>query len=191
MPESIRIVGICGSMKPDSATAFVIKHALAAAKESGAATEFYEICEHDLPFFDDRKDESTYPASVQEFKTLVKSSQGIIIGTPEYHNSFTGSLKNAIDFCSTEEFEHKMVGLIGVAGGSMGAPNAISHLRAVMRGVGAWVVPHQVSISNSGRIFSGNNMLADPALDKRLKKLGSDVAKYARLFAEGLLEVPE
>jgi NAD(P)H-dependent FMN reductase len=191
MSEAIRILGICGSMKPKSTTAFVIKYALEAAKESGAKIEFYDICEHDLPFCDGRDDESTYPPQVHEFKALIKSSQGIIIGTPDYHNSLTGSLKNALDLCGYNEFEHKMVGLIGVAGGSMGAPNAISHLRAVMRGVGAWVVPHQVSISNSGKIFSGNDILAEPALEKRLKKLGADVAKYARLFAEGLLELSE
>jgi NAD(P)H-dependent FMN reductase len=191
MAEAIRILGICGSMRPHSTTAFVIKYALDAAKESGAETNFYDIAEHNLPFCDGRDDESTYPAQVQEFKSLIKSSQGIIIGTPDYHNSFTGSLKNALDLCGFAEFEHKMVGIIGVAGGSMGAPNAISHLRAVMRGVGAWVVPHQVSISNSGRIFSDNNVLTDPALEKRLKKLGTDVAKYARLFAEGLLELSE
>jgi FMN reductase len=178
-------------MKPNSATAFAIKHALDAAKESGAEISFYDISEHDLPFCDGRNDESTYPPSVQEFRKLIKDSQGIIIGTPEYHNSFTGSLKNALDLCSTAEFEHKMVGLIGVAGGSMGAPNAISHLRAVMRGVGAWVVPHQVSVSNSGKIFAAANTLADPALDKRLKKLGTDVAKYARFFAQGLLDLSE
>jgi FMN reductase len=152
-------------MKPESATAFVIKYSLNAAKESGAEIDFYDISEHDLPFCDGRDDESTYPPQVQEFKKLVRSSQGIIIGTPEYHNSYTGSLKNALDLCSFTEFEHKMVGIIGVAGGSMGAPNAISHLRAVMRGVGAWVIPHQVSISHSGKIFSGENILSDPVLE--------------------------
>src|SRR5579872_4400261 len=101
---AIRILGICGSMKPDSATAFVIKNALSAAKESGAEIQFYDISEHPLPFFDDRDDESTYPPNVHEFRSLVKNSQGIIIGTPEYHNSFTGSLKNALDFCSSKEF---------------------------------------------------------------------------------------
>jgi FMN reductase len=178
-------------MKPGSATAFVINYALDAAKEAGAETDFYDISEHNLPFCDGRDDESTYPPNVQEFKSLVRNAEGIIIGTPEYHNSFTGSLKNALDLCGYDEFEHKMVGLIGVAGGGMGAPNAISHLRAVMRGVGAWVVPHQVSISHSGRIFSGNDILADSALEKRLKKLGADVTKYARLFAAGLLELGE
>lgn len=188
---ALRVLGICGSMKPNSSTAFVINYALDAAKEAGAQTEFYDISEHHLPFCDGRDDESTYPPQVQELKNLVKSSQGMIIGTPEYHNSFTGSLKNALDLCSVEEFEHKMVGIIGVAGGGMGAANAITHLRAVMRGVSAWVIPHQVSISHSGKIFSVNGGLSDELLQKRLHKLGTDVTKYARLFAAGLLELGE
>ncbi len=188
---ALRVIGICGSMKPKSSTAFVINYALDVAKQAGAETEFYDISEHDLPFCDGRDDESAYPPQVQKFKNLIKSAQGIIIGTPEYHNSYTGSLKNALDLCGLAEFEHKMVGIIGVAGGGMGAANAIAHLRAVMRGVGAWVVPHQVSISHSGKIFSSDGILGDPALEKRLKKLGTDVTKYARLFAAGLLEVDE
>ncbi len=188
---ALRILGICGSMRPKSSTAFVIHYALEAAKEMGAEIEFYDISEHSLPFCDAREDESTYPPSVQEFRNLIRESQGIIIGTPEYHNSFTGSLKNALDLCGYNEFEHKMCGIIGVAGGGMGAANAIGHLRTVMRGVGAWVIPHQVSISHSGKIFSVTGDIADEALTKRLKKLGTDVAKYARLFAAGLLEVSE
>ncbi|MDP4220539.1 MAG: NADPH-dependent FMN reductase [Bacteroidota bacterium] len=188
---ALHILGICGSMRPNSSTAYVIKYALAAAAEAGAETDFYDIAEHQLPFCDGRQDESTYPSSVNEFKALIRSSQGIIIGTPEYHNSITGSLKNALDLCSTEEFEHKMVGIIGVAGGGMGAANAIGHLRTIMRGVGSWVVPHQVSISHSGKIFDGSGLLADVALEHRLKKLGTDVTKYARLFAAGVLDIDE
>ncbi|MFI5263982.1 MAG: NADPH-dependent FMN reductase [Candidatus Kapaibacterium sp.] len=188
---ALRIIGICGSMKPKSSTAFVINYVLDAAKQSGAETEFYDISEHTLPFCDGRDDESTYPPSVQEFRNLIRNAQGIIIGTPEYHNSFTGSLKNALDLCGFDEFEHKMCGIIGIAGGGMGAANAIGHLRTVMRGVGAWVVPHQVSISHSGKIFSVAGSIEDETLAKRLKKLGTDVTKYARLFAAGLLELDE
>ena len=188
---ALQILGICGSMKPRSATAFVINQALAAAKEAGAEADFYDISEHDLPFCDGRDDEMSYPSQVHEFKEMIRSSQGIIIGTPEYHNSLTGSLKNALDLCGFSEFEHKMVGLIGVAGGGMGAVNAINHLRVIMRGVGSWVVPHQVSISHSSKIFSTDGAIADAGLEKRLKRLGLDVTKYARLFAAGLLAVDE
>ncbi|MEI8135422.1 MAG: NAD(P)H-dependent oxidoreductase [bacterium] len=189
--SDIRILGICGSMRPKSATAFLIHQSLEAAKLRGGEIDFYDIAEHQLPFCDGREDESTYPDSVHEFKELVRNANGIIIGSPEYHNSITGSLKNALDFCSSRDFDHKIIGLIGVAGGAMGAPHAISHLRTIMRGVSAWVVPHQVSISNSGKMFAGDGILADPSLDRRLKKLGDDVAKYARLFADGLLQEAE
>ena len=95
----LHVLGLCGSMKPKSATAFVIQYALDAAKNAGAVIDFYDISEHTLPFADGRDDESTYPKEVHRFRHLIRNAQGIIIGTPDYHNSFTGSLKNALDLC--------------------------------------------------------------------------------------------
>jgi azobenzene reductase len=126
---------------------------------------------------------------VLDLRTAIKDVQGVILGTPEYHNSLTGALKNALDLCGFAEFEHKMVGVIGVAGGGMGAINSINHLRTIMRGVGAWVVPHQVSISNSSR-FNGNDFGdQNQILTDRLTKLGADVTKFARLIAAGVIDV--
>jgi NAD(P)H-dependent FMN reductase len=188
---SIKVLGLCGSMKPNSSTAFLLHMCLDEARKAGAETTFYDLAEHPLPFCDARHDGSTYPEEVHEFRSLVQQAEGIIIATPDYHNSFTGSLKNAIDLCGFDEFDGKMVGIIGVAGGALGAPNAISHLRAVMRAVGAWVVPHQVSVSNSNKMFSGPNKLADEALEKRVIKLGRDVARFAKLHHQGLITAPE
>ncbi len=41
----------------------------------------------------------------------VAGAQGIILGTPEYHGSFSGVLKNALDLMGFDEFEGKMIGL--------------------------------------------------------------------------------
>jgi FMN reductase len=188
---SIKVLGISGSLKPDSSTSFVVKLALAAAKEAGADIDFYEVSLGHLPFCDARDDESTYPESVHNFRKRISNAQGIIIGTPEYHNSLTGSLKNALDLTGKDEFEHKMVGLVGVAGGTMGAVNSINHLRTIMRGVGAWVIPHQVSIGSSGKLFSASNQLSDQGLEKRIKKLGSDVLKFATMLTQGLLHTED
>jgi len=187
---ALRVLGISGSLKPNSSTSFVINLALEAAREQGAEIEFCEVSTAGLPFCDGRPD-ADYPEAVHVFRTKIRESQGIIIGTPEYHNSLTGWLKNALDLCGHNEFEHKMVGLIGVAGGAMGAINSINHLRTIMRGVGAWSVPHQVSISNSGQMFSGPNQLADAMLEKRIKKLGYDVVKFASMLTHGLLQAED
>ena len=186
---SIRVLGICGSLRPDSVTARAVHIALQGAAELGAETQFLDLADLGLPFCDARDDDESYPEIVNTFREAIRISHGIILGTPEYHNSLTGALKNALDLCSTREFEHKMVGVIGVAGGGMGAINSINHLRTIMRGVGAWVVPHQVSIANSSRFSDEDFGDQTPQLTSRLIKLGSDVTKFARLIAAGIIDV--
>ncbi len=47
----------------------------------------------------------------------LKGADGIVFGTPEYHGSMSGTLKNMFDLMSQEQLEGKIVGLVGVAGG--------------------------------------------------------------------------
>jgi len=176
-------------MRTPSATRHAVEAALLGAEDAGAIVEFIDIAEAGLPFCDGRDDEDTYPEPVQRFRAMVQNAHGVILGTPEYHNSMTGALKNALDLCTVKDFEHKMVGLIGVAGGAIGAVNAINHLRIVMRGVGAWVVPHQVSVGNSDENIRYNEQVMDPAIRERLLKLGGDVAKFAKLMAAGIIDL--
>jgi NAD(P)H-dependent FMN reductase len=186
---SVRVLGICGSMRSPSATHIAVEAALRGAESAGAQIEFVDIATTNLPFCDGRDDPDTYPEEVQRFRAMVNMSDGIIIGTPEYHNSLTGSLKNAIDLCTANDFEHKMVGLLGLGGGAMGAINAINQLRIIMRGVGAWVIPHQVSIANSDAFMGNNGQLWDNGIDRRLAKLGSDVTRFAKLMAAGIIDL--
>ena len=67
------------------------------------------------------KDDTGYPDDVFRLRTEVKEAEGVILGTPEYHGSFSGVLKNALDLMGFDEFEGKMIGLVGVSGGRMGA----------------------------------------------------------------------
>ncbi len=55
-----------------------------------------------------------------------RAAEGIILGTPEYHGGFSGVLKNALDLMGFDEFEVKMMGLVGVEGGGMGVLDALS-----------------------------------------------------------------
>jgi FMN reductase len=116
--------------------------------------------------------------AVKRFRSELRASDGIILGTPEMHGTISGVLKNALDLTGTEEFEEKM---LGVAGGRMGAVEALSHLRSIGRSLHAWVVPAQVSITDSAQVFNLNGEPADPELGDRLKSVGREVAQFARL----------
>lgn len=179
--QAIQVAGICGSLRKGSFTRMALHVALAGAKEAGARTRLIDLSEYHLIFCDGKEDESGYPKDVFTLREEVRAAQGIILATPEYHGGYSGVLKNALDLMGFEEFEGKMLGLVGVSGGGMGAFGAMNNLRAVGRALHAWVIPEQASIPEAYKVFDESGTLKDSALEKRLKEVGRQVARFAYL----------
>lgn len=123
----------------------------------------------------------SYPDSLGALRELVRSADGIVLGTPEYHGSFSGVLKNALDLMGFEEFEGKMIGLVGVSGGQMGAFDALNSLRNIGRALHAWVIPEQASIPDAWKVFNLDGSIRDERLGERLRTVGRQVARFASL----------
>ncbi len=180
--EPCRIIGISGSLREGSYTTMALRFALAGAAVLGCATELLELRHFQLPFCDGG-DEAAYPADVARLRESVRGAQGIILGTPEYHNGYSGVLKNALDLMGFEEFQGKMLGLVGVAGGAFGAHSALEGLRGVGRSLHAWVVPEQASIPEAWNVFDEAGRIKDPKLETRLREVGRQVARFAFLHS--------
>ncbi len=180
--QSINVVALCGSLRQGSTTHAALQIALSGAKEVGAEVELIDLRKYKLIFHGEIVDESEYPPDVFKLKKKVKRAHGILLGTPEYHGSFSGVLKNALDLMWFEEFENKVVGLVGVSGGKMGAGNAISMLRTVSATLRALVIPTDVSIAQASEAFDENGNLHDKQLTDRVKAVGRQVTKYAALY---------
>ena len=172
------ISGICGSLNPDSATRRALRLALEGASRAGAQTQLLDLRDFDLPFAESGFTAAQFP-DVARFNQLVRQSDGLIWATPEYHGSFSGALKNALDLGSFPEYEGKMIGLLGTAAGQIGAINALSQLRTIGRQLHAWVLPHQVSVARAYAAFDENGRLSDEKLAASVAKLGSEVAQWA------------
>ena len=103
--------------------------------------------------------------------------------------SLSGVIKNALDLMSFDEFEGKMIGLVGVSGGRMGAFDALNTLRNVGRALHAWVIPEQASVPEAWNIFTKDGKISDPQYETRLKEVGRQVVRFARLHkCENALE---
>jgi len=189
----VRVVGLPGSLREGSYTVATVRHALEGARQAGADTDLVDLRELDRPFCDGNEDESAYPDDVFELRERVQAAEGIVLGTPEYHGSYSGVLKNALDLMGFDEFETKMIGLVGVSGGRMGAQGAMSALREVGRALHAWVVPSQAGVPRAWDAYDDETLeLADDDLRRRVEEVGEEVTRYARLHtagdAEGFLE---
>ena len=183
--EQINVVALCGSLRKGSTTHAALTIALSGAKEVGAKVELIDLSQYQLIFYGAVADVSEYPADVFKLREKVKHAHGILLGTPEYHGSFSGVLKNALDLMWYDEFENKVVGLIGVSGGRLGAGNALSMLRTVGATLRAWVIPAEVSIARASEAFDENGNLHDSELSARVKAIGRQVTQFAALCKSG------
>ena len=181
--DQIRIVAICGSLRPGSYTRMALQVALRGTHEIGVAATLIDLRDYQLIFCDGKENESGYPNDVFRLRDQVKSAHGVILGTPEYHGGVSGVLKNALDLMGFEELEGKMLGLVGVSGGALGAVHALSHLRTVGRALHAWVIPDQVAISEAWKVFNEEGNLKNLEVEKRLLELGRQVARFSYLHS--------
>ena len=177
----ISVVGICGSIRSGSYTRMALKIALEGAQEVGVQTQLIDLKDYHLVFCDGKEDESAYPEDVFKLRREVKQARGIILGTPEYHGGFSGVLKNALDLMGFDEIEGKMIGLVGVSGGAMGAANALDSLRTIGRALHAWLIPEQASIPEAWKVFDESGKMKNADLEDRVREVGRKVARFAYL----------
>ena len=104
MNDEIIVAGICGSLRTGSYTRMALNIALMGAKNAGAKINLIDLRNFDLPLMDGRSDEETFPEDVFKLRDEVKKSDGIILGTPEYHGGYSGVLKNALDLMGNTSY---------------------------------------------------------------------------------------
>ncbi len=176
--DSIRVTGVCGSLSADGATRKALEIVLKGAAEYDAKTALLELRNFNLVFYGSVPQDE-YPPDVFQLRQALKDSQGIILATPEYHGSLTGALKNMLDLMTIEDFETKIIGLVGVAGGDIGAINSLNTMKTICRNLHCWVLPQEVSIANSTQTFDDDGTANDPAIEERLLNVGRQVVKFA------------
>ncbi len=179
--KRVLIAGICGSLRQGSYTKMALTIALKAAEGPTCETDMIDLRDFELHFADGAGDKGGVSPEVQRLRDRLRKADGVIIGTPEYHGSFTGVLKNALDLTGFAEWEGKMIALVGVSGGRMGAHNALNSLRDIGRSLHAWVIPEQVSIPEAYKYFDAAGDVKDHTLEKRLHEVGRHVARFTFL----------
>ena len=176
MSDPPHVVAVVGSLRDASYTRVALERALTAAADVGATTELLDLRTLDLPVFDaDDREAGDAPV----LTGAIAGADVILLGTPMYHGSYSGPLKNALDYCGFDEFENKTVGLLAVAGGSFPV-TALDHLRSVCRSVNAWVLPYQAAVPRAREVIEDGEW-TDPDLEERVAALGRRAVRFANI----------
>ncbi len=172
----VKIVGIMGSLRPDSYSALALKQAASRIEALGAEVEILDLRDMTLPFCNGGSDYPKYP-DVEILREKVKAADGLILATPEYHGSLSGVLKNALDLMSFEHLSDKVTGLISVLGGQSNS-NALNDLRIIVRWVHGVVIPEQIAVGQAWQAFDSSGGLKDNKLAERFDKFAQSLLDY-------------
>jgi NAD(P)H-dependent FMN reductase len=150
-----------------------------------ATTEILDLKVYNFPLFDERLKYQKNPSDqVLDFASKIKSSDGVIIVTPEYNGGYPASIKNVVDLLY-EEWHRKPVAISTVSDGNFGGTQVITSLQFTLWKIRAWTVPAMFPVPNVNKAFAENGTLLEPALEKRaenfLKELLWCIAAIAKM----------
>jgi NAD(P)H-dependent FMN reductase len=183
-----RVLILCGSLGSPShtlTTLLLVQDRLVAA---GARVTFWNVRDRPLPVadvsFQGREQENPDPIA-SELVAAARTAGGFVFGSPVYHNSYSGQLKNALDTLGPAQFRNKPVALVS-NGGGMRSVQPLDHLRIVIRALGAISTPTHVATTGTDFVDSpesptGLRLVAQDAL-ARVDALAGELLWYvARL----------
>ncbi len=133
-----------------------------------ASVEILDLMEYNFPLFDERLQFQKEPSpGMLDFANKIKSSDAVLIVTPEYNGGYPASLKNAIDLLY-DEWYHKPVAISTVSKGIFGGTQVITSLQFSLWKIRACTVPAMFPVANVKDSFNENGDPADKqATDKR------------------------
>ena len=106
-----------------------------------ATVEILDLDKYNFPLFNERLhlQENPLPSAI-DFADKIKSSDGVLIVTPEYNGGYPASLKNVVDLLY-KEWHHKPIAISTVSTGAFGGSQVIIALQFTLWKIGALTVP--------------------------------------------------
>lgn len=180
MGAGMRVLLIAGSTSRQSRTRTLAHLAATTLEGNGADAAVWDLAEHRIPMpgvDDDR---------VKNFRGAVRQAHALVLLTPLCHNSYSGVLKNALDHLELQDVRNRPVALISAGGGS-GSPQAVDHLRIVVRSLHAVAVPCQVVAQHADfQVGPGGNEVASADLGRAVRELCRELLWFARSLRHGV-----
>jgi chromate reductase len=156
-----KLAGLCGALRGASLNRKLMQEAV---RLFGPCR--FEAGDLNLPLYDgDLEDRDGIPAPVQALSDLVAGADAVIVVTPEYNQSVSGVLKNALDWISRTEgapWRGKPVAILSAAAGRSGGARAQYALRLCLTPFRPHIVPGpEILVAGASKEFDAEGRLTN------------------------------
>lgn len=157
-----KVVVLVGSLSKNSINKKLAK-GIEAMLPEGVEFEYADL---ELPLYNHDND-ADFDSKARALKDLIEGADGVLFVTPEYNRSFSGVLKNAIDWASrpwgTNSFNGKPAAIIGASIAPHGATQAQQQLRNVALYLNTKLMGQPEVYFDAGRGLDDKGQLTDSA----------------------------
>lgn len=184
---AIQVVGVGGSVRPDSQSERAMRAVLSAVAARGAQVQAFTTDKLDLPPFHVG---APLPEQARSYVEAVRAADAVVIASPGYHGTVSGLVKNALDYLEDLHFDvrpfldGRAVGLIAVASGWQAAVGTLSTLRQVVHALRGWPTPLGLAINSEQSHFDSDCVPDDPAVASSVAVMADQLYDFARAAFE-------
>ncbi len=180
-PQTMQIVGICGSLRKDSYNRKLLEAAGELAPADADLTLWHRLKE--IPPFDE-DDEPAPGEAVLALRAAIAQADAVLIATPKYNASLPGQVKNALD-CASRPFDSNVlrerpVAVIGASPSRSGAARSQAEARTVPGRIGADVLDVELAVPERSISSTLAGRLRAPVYRRGLSHILSQLATRAR-----------
>ena len=172
---AIKVLGVGGSMREGSYSTRAVRLCLESARQRGAEIQMLDLRTADLPMF---RPDAEAQAAIEEIGRLVQWADAFVLGSPDYHGSMSGAMKNFLDF-HWEEFAGKLFGYV-CASHEKGL-TVMEQMRTAVRQCYGWSLPYGVSVHGEHDL-DNTGAISNARLGDRLEMLARDLTIYGALI---------
>jgi FMN reductase len=173
---SLNVLAVIGSLQRDSVTRVVLSHVAQQLRASGCAVDVLDLEKEPLALYN--PDVAHDLPGYADLQARVHRADAIVLGSPDYHGSISGAIKNFLDHF-WREFAGKLFATI-IASHEKGL-TATDQLRTVARQCYAWTLPYGISLVEDVDVKEG--LVVSETLKQRLEMMTRDLRVYGELLA--------
>ncbi len=154
--------------------------------------EILDLDEAQLPIFTERWGESQNPdPALVAFSAKLHTADALVFISPEYHGSYTGAFKNAIDHFWAE-FQRKPIGVVATGSGRFGGINASTQMQQLVLSLGGFPMPRKLLVPFVQKVYQDPGIPLDEQLAKDAISFVNEFLWFAKALvqAKHLAQVP-
>lgn len=174
------IVGLGGTLRPESSSESVLRVALETAEDTGARTVLFGAeALASLPMYD-----PTRPVTpvARVLLAALQEADGVIVSSPGYHGSVSGMVKNALDYVEELRGDDRpylsgrAVGCVTTAYGWQAAVTTLQALRTIVHALRGWPTPLGIAINAAESPFGPDGQPTE-RVRSQLRIMASEVSR--------------